>query len=135
MKSWLPVFLILAVLVLLAPAMAQNTASAPVVPKYDRTTEAVFKGVVVDVIDHTCPVSGGLGAHILLKSEDGKVIEVHLATTKFIKNYEMVFNKGDVVEVKGSKVKFEDKDTILAREITRNGDLFVFRDKDGKPAW
>jgi hypothetical protein len=47
----------------------------------------------------------------------------------------MVLAKGDEIEVVGSKVKFNDADTILAREITRGQDSFVFRDANGKPVW
>jgi hypothetical protein len=47
----------------------------------------------------------------------------------------MLFNKGDEIEVTGSKVKFNGTDTILAREITRGQDSFVFRDENGKPVW
>jgi hypothetical protein len=68
------------------------------------------------------------------KEADGKAIEVHLATAKFVKSYELAFSKGD----RGSnrqKVKFEGVDTIFAREVKRGGDTFVFRDKDGKPIW
>ena len=101
----------------------------------DPATEATYKGTVEEITDRVCPVSGGMGSHLLLKLADGKTIEVHLATVKFVKMYELVFAKGDQIEVTGSKVKFEGVDTIFAREIKRGTDTFVFRDKDGKPIW
>ena len=116
------------------PAMAQNHAK-PKPPKYNPAAEALYKGTVVDLRDRECPVSGGMGSHLMLKIADGSSIEVHLAPTKFVKSYELVFHKGDQVEVIGSKVKFEDKDTIFARQITRGSDSFVFRDEKGKPVW
>jgi DNA/RNA endonuclease YhcR with UshA esterase domain len=134
MKTRSVVFLILALTVAMAPAFAAQK-SAPGVPKYDPTTEAVFKGTVQEVTDRQCPVSGGMGSHVLLKQADGSTIEVHLATTKFLKTYELVFNKGDEIEVTGSKVKFEGVDTIFARQVKRGNDTFVFRDKDGSPVW
>ena len=76
-----------------------------------------------------------MGSHVILKLENGSTIEVHLASTKFVKEYELVFNKGDELEVTGSKVQFEGVDTIFAREVKRGNDMFVFRDKDGKPVW
>lgn len=127
---------ILAVLVFIVPAAAaaapQTSAS---VPKYDPATEAVFKGTVEEVKDRECPVSGGMGSHVILKLADGTTIEVHLASTKFVKTYELVFSKGDVLEVTGSKVKFEGVDTIFARMVKRGNDAFIFRDKDGNPVW
>jgi TusA-related sulfurtransferase len=133
MRAWA-----LAVLVALLAGVALAANQAPAnakPPKYDKATEVKLKGTVVDVRDYECPVSGTMGAHVTLKVQDGSTIELHLAATKYVKSYEMVFNKGDEIEVVGSKVKFNDSDTILAREITRGQDSFVFRDADGKPVW
>jgi len=116
------------------PAVAGQKPDSGV-PKYDTATEATFKGTVVDVIDRQCPMSGGLGSHLMLKQADGSTIEVHLATTKFVKSFDLVFNKGDKIEVLGVKVNFEGKETIFAREVRRGDDTFVFRDKSGAPVW
>jgi DNA/RNA endonuclease YhcR with UshA esterase domain len=134
MKIWLAVVLTLALTAIVTPAFAAGKSAQAGVPKYNPATEVTVKGTVDEVRDRQCPVSGGMGAHIILKTGD-KTIEVHLATTKFMKNYELVFNKGDEVEVKGSKVVFEGVETIFAREIKRGNDTFVFRDKDGNPVW
>jgi DNA/RNA endonuclease YhcR with UshA esterase domain len=117
---------------ILAPVLVSAADSA--VPKYDKATEVHLKGVVQDVRDYQCPISGTMGSHITLKADTG-MIELHLAATKYTKSYEIVFNKGDQIEVVGSRVKFEGADTILAREITRGTDTFTFRDGDGKPVW
>jgi hypothetical protein len=133
MKAWA-----LAVLVALLACVALAANQAPAnrnVPKYDKATEVKLKGTVADVRDYNGPISGTMGAHLTLKVQDGSTIELHLAATKYVKSYEMVFNKGDEIEVTGSKVKFNGADTILAREITRGQDSFVFRDENGKPVW
>ena len=127
--------LILAVASLLPSAFARSSQAGANVPKYNPSTEAVFKGTVEDVHDRQCPVSGGLGAHIVLRQIDGTTIEVHLAPSKFVKDYELVFSKGDQIEVTGSKVNFENVETIFAREVKRGNDVFVFREKDGTPVW
>ncbi len=133
MRAWA-----LAVLVALLGCVAVAANQAPTngkTPKYDKSTEIKLKGTVVDVRDYSCPISGTMGAHLTLKVQDGSTIELHLAATKYVKSYEMVFNKGDEIEVIGSKVKLNDADTIMAREITRGQDSFVFRDENGKPVW
>jgi DNA/RNA endonuclease YhcR with UshA esterase domain len=48
---------------------------------------------------------------------------------------EMNINKGDSIEVTGWKTEFEGAQTILAREIKDGNDVYVFRAKDGTPAW
>jgi DNA/RNA endonuclease YhcR with UshA esterase domain len=116
-------------------AVGQKSEPGVTVPKYDPAAEATFKGTVEEVRDRQCPVSGGMGSHLILRLSSGKTIEVHLATTKFVKTYELVFNKGDVVTVVGTKVQFEGVETIFAREVTRGESTFVFRDKAGTPVW
>jgi hypothetical protein len=115
--------------------VAQNSAPGVTVPKYDPTAEATSKGTVEEVKDRQCPMSGGMGAHLILRLSTDKTIEVHLASTKFVRTYDLVFNKGDAVTVVGTKVQFEGVETIFTREVTRGSETFVFRDKDGKPIW
>jgi DNA/RNA endonuclease YhcR with UshA esterase domain len=138
MKSWFAIALIIVTIAWVgtAPALAGQKADSTVtVPKYDPAAEKTFKGTVIDVVDRVCPMSGGLGSHLMLKLDDGSTIEVHLAATKFVKSFDLVFNKGDKIEVVGVKVQFEGKETIFAREVERGSDTFTFRDKDGVPVW
>ena len=114
---------------------AQTPQSSKPAPKYDTATEVTLNGVIAETTDRICPVSGGLGFHFMLKQADGKLIEVHVSTTKFVKDYELSLKRGDDVKVVGSKVQMDGVDTILAREVVRGNETLAFRDKDGKPAW
>ena len=127
---------VFALVLSIAPAgVGQKSELGVAVPKYNPAAEATFKGTVEEVRDRQCPVSGGMGAHLILRMAGGNTIEVHLATTKFVKTYDLLFKKGDVVEVVGTKVQFEGVETIFAREVSRGGATFVFRDKSGTPIW
>ena len=130
MKLLIPMFLLLVSL----PLFAQS-AEKPAVPKYNPAAEAVYKGTVADVRDCQCPVSGGVGTHIIRKLETGTTIEVHLATTEFTKMLEMNLQKGESIEVTGWKTEFQGVVTIFAREVKHGNDTYVFRAKDGMPAW
>jgi hypothetical protein len=134
MQTWRICFFLVIAVMATTIAAAQKPANEPV-PKYDKGTEAVFKGTVEEVKDRECPVSGGMGAHLILKLTDGSSLQVHLALTKFVNQYELVFHKGDAVEVTGVKVKFEGVDTIFARKVKKGEDEYLFRDGDGKPLW
>jgi len=133
MKTW-PVVILVVGLMLTAIAVAQKTASSEPVPKYDVSQEAKFKGVVDEVKDRTCPISGGMGSHLMVKI-DNKIYEVHVAPVKFVKSYEVAFEKGDELEITGMKTTFQGVDAILPREIKRGNDDFLFRDEKGKPIW
>ena len=111
-----------------ATVAGQSTAAdSSLVPKYNLSTEVRLRGVVVDINDHPCPISGGLGSHLIVQTQEGTV-EVHLAPTKFVNEYQVIFARGEKVEVLGSRMIFQGKDALLAREIVRGEDTFVFRD-------
>jgi hypothetical protein len=125
-----------ALVLTIAPATAaQKPEPGIAVPKYDPAVETTFKGTVEEVKDRQCAVSGGMGSHLILRLSASKTIEVHLAPSKFVKTFDLVFNKGDVVTVLGTKVQFEGVETIFAREVARGDATFSFRDKAGTPIW
>jgi TusA-related sulfurtransferase len=125
------------VLAMFSVAVAQDAPKQATkkVPKYNAAAEAVYKGTVDDQRDRQCPVSGGMGAHIMLKMDNGEVIEVHLATTSFTKMVEMNLKKDDAIEVTGWKTEFDGVQTIFARQIKHGENTYTFRAKDGAPAW
>jgi TusA-related sulfurtransferase len=130
MKLLIGIFL----LVLAAPAFSQN-APTKSAPSYNPAAEAVYTGTVLDLRDRQCPVSGGMGSHIIMQLSTGATIEVHLATTQFTKIAELNLSKDDKIEVTGWKTEFEGVQTIFAREVRHGQDVYVFRAKDGTPAW
>jgi len=122
------------IVVILAAALAwaETPASAP---KYNLADEVTIKGVVQEVKDFQCPVSGGMGAHLIIKTDKG-LVTVHLALSKFLSDYGFGFAKGDEVAVIGVRAKVgDDENAILARQIERGNQTFTFRDKAGKPLW
>jgi DNA/RNA endonuclease YhcR with UshA esterase domain len=129
MKLLIGIFL----LALSIPAFPQSAPKRSV-PKYNPAAEAVYKGTVADVRNRECPVSGGMGSHIILQMGSA-TIEVHLATTEFTKMAELNLRKGDQIEVTGWKTEFEGVQTIFAREVRHEQDVYVFRDKAGIPVW
>lgn len=130
MKLLIGIFL----LALAMPAFPQSTPTK-IAPSYNRAAEAVYQGTVLDLRDRQCPVSGGMGSHIIMQLANGSTIEVHLATTQFTKIAELNLSKGDKIEVTGWKTEFQGVQTIFAREVRHGQDVYVFRAKDGTPAW
>ena len=127
--------LLIAILMLgLALAAIGQNDSKPKPPAYNPAAEAVYKGTIIDLRDRECPVSGGMGSHIIL-GLDGKQMEVHLGTVSFTKLLEMNLKKGDAIEVTGWKTELEGAQTIFAREVRDGKEVYVFRPKDGTPAW
>ncbi|HVP51339.1 MAG TPA: hypothetical protein VMT05_04470 [Terriglobales bacterium] len=127
---------ILAVGVVAWAAVSLVWAQAPAnAPKYDIANEVTIKGVVEEVKDFQCPVSGGMGAHLVVKTDKG-LVTVHLALSKFLNEYGFNFAKGDELIITGVKAKVgDDENAILARKIERGNQTLTFRDKQGKPLW
>jgi hypothetical protein len=60
---------------------------------------------------------------------------VVVAPEKFLKEMEIIFAKGETIEVLGSQLTVDGNPVLLAREVTRNGDVMVMRDERGKGVW
>ncbi len=131
----LAVFCATAVLVLLLLGMGVNfrqPVPAQGANLYNPATEVIVKGAVAEVRDFACPVSEGeIGTHLMLKTSEG-VLQVHLAPGRIMRSQKLSFATGDQLTVIGSKVRIFGSNDLVAREITRGNEQFVFRDQTGK---
>jgi len=100
---------------------------------YDPKSEVTLSGTV-DRVTQQNGRSGWHGTHLLVKTDNG-AIDVHVGPTDYITSQQFSFATGDVVEVTGSKVKMQDKDVLLAREIKKEGKTLVLRNAQGIPNW
>ena len=101
---------------------------------YDIAKQKILTGTVVDVQDYQCPVTGTVGSHITVRHAGG-TIEVHLAPAKFLKQYEIVINKGSQVQIEGAMTTVEGKPAMLAKLVADGYVTYAFRDAKGKPMW
>lgn len=135
LRSTLLTLIFCALVVLAAPAQNQKKGTdEPALPRYDPAQEVKVKGEVLDVKEYNCPVSGGMGAHLVLQTAEGP-LEVHLALTSFLTDYGIVIAKGDKLEIVGTKITFHDMPAMLVRKILKNQVEYAFRDAQGKPLW
>jgi hypothetical protein len=126
-----PVFFKLGSAVALIVLLAFIVARAESVPalKYDMKSEVKLKGVIDEV-----KTSADNTVYVTLKSDKG-ALDVFVAPEKFLKEMEITFAKGDSIEVLGSQLTVDGNVLLLAREVTRNGDVMTMRDEHGKPVW
>lgn len=101
---------------------------------YDPKNVETVSGRVVKV-DKITPIRGmSYGVHLILKTDKGDV-SVHLGPGWYIENQDMKIEPKDKLEVKGSKITFEGKPTIIAAEITKGSEVLKLRDEEGFPYW
>ena len=101
-------------------------------PAYDTKTETQFEAIVGEARQVS---SGALIGTFLTVKYKGESLDVYLGPDEFVKLFEVQFKAGHEVQVTGSKVKFEGKDLILAREVEIGKVTLRLRDGQGSPNW
>jgi hypothetical protein len=122
---------------LAAIALVATSAFSQALPKYDPATEITVKGTVEEL--KLVPPSGGKPiAYLVTKTgsdKDKDTVQIFLCPKSFLDQMGIAFKTDEAIEVKGSKVKQDGADLILAREMVKGGETLTFRFPDGKPAW
>lgn len=132
-KSVVQMFLVLLVAAAVPTIAFAQKAAETAMPKYDVSKEVKIKGTIDDVKEMAMG-KGEAGIHLMVKTAT-ETIEVRLCPSGYLKDFEVQFAKGQQVEVTGSKIKVDDKDVILAREVVQGNNTVTLRDKQGGPVW
>jgi hypothetical protein len=146
-----PIVCVVILAVAASPALAQRRGGMGQMPVYDTGTEITFQGTVEDVR----AVSGGMmgrgrvgaggrmgargmgtmqGTYVTVRTDAG-TIEVHFGPSAFLKDQKVEIEKGDALEIVGSRVKIGDGEAVLAREVRKGETSWSLRDPDGRPRW
>jgi hypothetical protein len=118
-------------------ALVATSAFSQSPPRYDTATETTVKGTVGEL--KLVPPTGGKPiAYLVTKTGPDKekdMVQIFLCPKSFLDQLGIAFKADEMIEVKGSKVKQDGADLILAREMVKEGETLTFRFPDGKPAW
>jgi hypothetical protein len=126
----IPLFLLLSV----SPGVAQKAKPGDSnLPKYDLQTEMKTKGVVDEI--NLLPVGTRKDfTELIIKNGEDK-IHIYVCPKPFEEEMGISYSKGDQIAVTGSKVKLEEAEIILARQVVKGADTLMFRDDKGNPVW
>lgn len=101
---------------------------------YNPATVETLSGTV-EAVDKVTPMKGMYsGVHVMLKT-DKETISVHLGPEWYVERLDTKIQKGDKIEVKGSRVTFAGKPAVIAAEVKKGDSTLVLRDSAGVPAW
>jgi hypothetical protein len=118
-------------------ALVATSAFSQAPPKYDPATETTVKGTVGEL--KLVPPTGGKPiAYLVTKTGPDKekdTVQIFLCPKSFLDQMGIAFKTDEAIEIKGSKVKQDGANLILAREMVKGGETLTFRFPDGKPAW
>lgn len=101
---------------------------------FDPTTVETISGEVQKVEKIAPMRKMGAGIHLLVKTPK-ETVPVHLGPEWFMERLDAKIERGDKVEVKGSRIKLEGKPAIIASEVKRGDETLVLRDDSGVPVW
>ena len=76
----------------------------------------------------------GLEVHVQLSTADG-VLEVRLGPAWFLDQQKLTIEKGDRIDVTGSKVHLASGDSLIAQQVRKGEATLTLRDESGVPAW
>jgi hypothetical protein len=101
---------------------------------YDPKTVETVRGEVISV-DKIVPRKGmSYGLHAVLKT-DKEEISVHIGPGWYLEKQAFKLAKGDTIEVKGSRITYEEKPAIIAAKVRKGDTRIKLRDENGVPAW
>jgi len=104
------------------------TAFAASDPAYNASSVVDVDGVIAAVR------TASDGTHLTVKTKNA-MLDVYLAPTEFLRIFKTSFPVGNEIEVVGSKVKVENNDVVLAREVSVGSATITLRDAHGAPDW
>jgi hypothetical protein len=101
---------------------------------YDPAKVETVSGTV-EAVTQVVPMKGMYSAIALRLKTDKETISIHLGPGWYIERLDTKIDKGDTIEVKGSKVTFADKPALIAAEVKKGDNILVLRDASGIPVW
>lgn len=113
-------------------ALAQGRGAGPG-SQYDVKTEATLTGTIEDVQQQPC-MGRRTGTHLMLKTAS-ETVEICVGPPAYVQEKGFAFTKGEQVEVIGSRMKFDGKDVVVARQITKDKQVLTLRNAQGIPEW
>lgn len=102
-------------------------------PLYDTSTEVTLRGTV-EKVESQIGKMGWNGTHLVVRFEAG-ALTVHVGPSPYLVQQGFTFAQGDLIEVTGSRVKFEGLDVLVGREIRQGDRRLTLRNRQGIPAW
>ena len=123
---------VIAVLLVAFGVKINSRPADPAAAAYNPAAETSLTGTVRETNDFTCPVAESeVGRHLWLQTPGGAV-RVHLAPSRILRSQHIDFSPGERIQVIGARARVQGADDLIAREIVRGDESFIFRDHQGK---
>lgn len=102
--------------------------------KYDRAGEKTYTGTIKTVVSFQA-ADNSVGVHFDLKTDDGKIVSVHVAPALYVGMQNFFFFADDQVEIVGSRVTRDGNVAIWAKSIKKGGQVLTLRGDTDTGKW
>jgi DNA/RNA endonuclease YhcR with UshA esterase domain len=96
---------------------------------YNVAAEITVKGTV-----ETLKAGPQQGTHVVLKTASG-ALELLLGPSWYLAERKYTLAKGEQIEVVGAKTQVASGEVLVVREIKKDSETMLFRDRKGLPLW
>jgi len=136
--------LVAAIVLLGQSAATAQMGPGPGARMYDPATEITVRGTVERVQKDAKPFQSDAvesrrysrDPHLVLTLKTRtERYTVLVGPTWYAEDHRFMFSAGESIEVTGSKLPSKDGETVVAREIHRQGRTLTLRDASGVPEW
>ncbi len=131
-KSIFLVFIILLGFIFTSSTFAQRNSYKRI---FNPATVETITGEVLSVDTYKYNKSSGYGGVHLLVKTDKETIKVHVGPVWFLEDNNFTVNVNDKVEIKGSRVTYNEEEVIIGSNIKNGDKSLALRDDDGIPYW
>jgi hypothetical protein len=100
---------------------------------FDPDTVTTIQGEILEVERHASG-RGHEGVHLIVAVGSEKV-SVRLGPDFYVARQALKLAKGDMIEVRGSRISVGAESAIIAQEVRRGADVLALRDASGVPLW
>ena len=101
---------------------------------FDGSKAETLDGEVISVDTNPSRMGNWQGTHLMVNTNK-ETIEVHIAPSWYLAEQEFEISPQDNVVIRGSRVKIDGEEAIIAREIKKGDKTLVLRDENGVPMW
>lgn len=125
---------LISILLMTAPALAQQRGGPDRARLFDPSTVETVRGIVARIDSVSGPRRSGVGLHLQLET-DATTLPVHLGPAWFLADRSLAPQVGDSLTVRGSRITMQGTPALIAMEVQHGGRSVHLRDARGRPAW
>lgn len=101
---------------------------------FDPKTVGTVEGIVLSVERFIPLRQMGWGLLVRLETKT-EVVAVHVGPGWFIQDKDFEILRGDRLEVRGSRIIFNEQPAIIATQVKKAGKVLMLRNDNGVPVW